>query len=341
LTTVESIDCYPTDPGRETATREMDDQHGHVIDGTARARQWRRSKPKAGSGPDALEVRSDAPKSIAGSLLVPADMLPAAFAQDECRNENPQGQAAPPPPRAHADPGTPASAETGVHQNPFLVPDAARVEHRSRSTRRRILAVLLATPRGLISARRGSSRALRRRVAMPRWLGELHLTRLPALAALTCAVVVAVVIATRPNAAHPSFASGLGAAGQLTVSESGSLAAASNPFAQRTAAHDRAASQRVRRVRARRRVDMHRRSRPVRKPTVVAARYTPPSGAGSSAPSSATSSYAVSTPTAASSQPAPSSGGGTTTSSSSSGSSRPAFGENGTLGPGRGAPGTQ
>ena len=230
MTTVESIDCYPTNLGRETATREMDDQHGHVIDGTARARQWRRSKPKAGSGPDAPETRSDAPKSFAGSLLVPADMLPAAFAPDERLNENPQGRAAPPPPRADADPGTRASAETGVHQNPFLVPEAARVEHRSRSTRRRMLAALLATPRGLISARRGSSRALRRRVAMPRWLGELHLTRLLALAALTCAVVVAAVIATRPNAAHPSFASALGAAGQLTTPREGASRSGQQPF---------------------------------------------------------------------------------------------------------------
>ena len=340
MTTVESIDCYPTDLGRETATREMDVQHGHVIDGTARARQWRRSKPKAGSGPDAPETRSDAPKSFAGSLLVPADMLPAAVAPDERLNESPQGRAAPPPPRADADPGTRASAETGVHQNPFLVPEAARVEHRSRSTRRRMLAVLLATPRGLISARRGSSRPLRCRVAMPRWPGALRLTRRVALAALTGVVVVTAVIATRANTAHPSFTSALGAAGQLTTPQRGPLTAVSNPFAQQTATRDRAPSHRVRRVLAHRRVDTHRR-RPARKPAVVPARYTPPtSDSGSSGPSSTTSSYAVSAPTAAPSQPAASSGGGTT-SSSSSGSSRPAFGENGTLGPGRGAPGTQ
>ncbi len=175
---------------------------------------------------------------------------------------------------------------------------------------------------------------------MPRWLGGLRLTRLLALAALTGAVVVTAVIATRPNAAHPSFASALGATGPLTTPGSGSLTAASNPFAQQAAARDRTASHRVRRVRAHRRVGTHRRPRPARKPAVVPARYTPPSDAGSSAPSSATSSYAGAAPTAAASQPAPSSGGGTT-SSSSSGSSRPAFGENGTLGPGRGAPGTQ
>jgi len=313
----------------------MDDQQGHVIDGTARARQWRRSKPKTGSVPDAPETRSDAPKSFAGSLLVPVEMLPAAFAP----NENPEGRAAAPPPRANADPGTRAATENGVHQNPFLVPEAARVEHRSRSTRRRMIAALLASPRGLIGARRGSSRPLRRLAAMPRWMGELRLTRLLALAALTGAVVVTAVIATRSNATHPSSTSALGATGPLLTFESGPLSAASNPFAQLAATRDRV-SHPARRVRAHRTVGTHRRPVPARKPAVVQARYTPPPDAGTSAPSSATSRYAGVAPTPAPSQPTPSSGGGTTT-SSSSGSSRPAFGENGTLGPGRGAPGTQ
>jgi hypothetical protein len=166
----------------------MDDQQGHVIDGTARARQWRRSKPKAGSGPDAPETRSDAPKSFAGSLLVPADMLPAAVAPDERLSENQQGRAAAPSPPADADPGARATAENGVHQNPFLVPEAAHVEQRSRSTSRRMIAALLASPRGLISARRGASRPLRCLVAIPRWLGGRRRTRLLSLAALTGAV---------------------------------------------------------------------------------------------------------------------------------------------------------
>jgi hypothetical protein len=196
-----------------------------------------------------------------------------------------------------------------------------------------MVATLFASPRGLLSARRGSSRPLRVLLAMLRWLGELRLTRLLALAALTGAVVVTAVIATRPNAAHPSFASAHGATRPLTTPEKGSLTAASNPFTQQAATRDRASSHRVRRVRAHGRVGTHRRPRPAGKPVVVSARYKPPSDAGSSTPSSATSSDAGAAPTAASSQPAPSSGGGTT-SSSSSGSNRPAFGENGTLGPG-------
>jgi hypothetical protein len=195
-----------------------------------------------------------------------------------------------------------------------------------------MIAALLVSPRGLISARRRSTRPPRRRVAMLRWLGEPRLARLLALAALTCAVLLTAVITARPNAAHPSFSSALRAVGPLPTPESGSLAAASNPFAQQAAARDRA-SHRVRRVRAHPGVGPHRRPRPASKHATVAARYTPPSDAGSSPLRSATPSYAGAAPTAVSSQPAPSSGGGAT-SSSSSGSSRPAFGENGTLGPG-------
>ena len=326
----------------------MDDQQGHVIDGTARARHWRGSKPKTGSAPEAAEARSDAPKSFAGSLLVPADMLPAAFTPDE-RSESQQGRAAAPPTRADADPGARTADGNGAHQNPFLVPEAARVEPRPRSTRRRMIAALLASPPGLITARPGPSRGLGRLLAVPRWAGALRLTRLLALAALTGAVVVTAVIATRANTAHPSSTSALGAAGPLGARDRGSLTAVSNPFAQQAATRGKAPSRRVRPERVRPRIATHQRRPPARKPAVVPAqqpavvpaRYTPPiSNSGSSGPSSTTSSYAVSTPTTASSQPAASSGGATT-SSSSSGSSRPAFGENGTLGPGRGAPGTQ
>jgi hypothetical protein len=266
----------------------MHDQ-GNVIDGTARARQWRRSRPKSGTAAESTETRADAPKSIAGSLLVPAEMLSSAIPPDEHLNGSEDGRAATPPSRANAGAGERESPETGVHQNPFLVPEAARVERRSRSTsRRRMLAALLASPRGLISVRRWSSRPLRRRVAIPRWLGEPRLIRLLALAALTGAVLVTAVITTRPNAAHPSFSSALRAAGPLPTPESGSLTAASNPFAQQAAARGRA-TDRVRRVRAERSVGTHRRSRHSSRRAVVPARYTPPtSDAGSSAASSAT-----------------------------------------------------
>jgi hypothetical protein len=64
----------------------MEDQQGNVIDGTARARQWRGSKPKGRPAPESAETRSDAPKSFAGSLLVPAEMLSSTLGVGERSN---------------------------------------------------------------------------------------------------------------------------------------------------------------------------------------------------------------------------------------------------------------
>jgi hypothetical protein len=317
-----------------TAASQMDDKHGNIIDGTERARQWRRSRPKPGTTAESTETRADAPKSIAGSLLVPAEMLSSTTPADEHLKGSEHGRAAAPMLRANAGEDEPASPETGVHQNPFLVSEAARVEHRSRSTRRRMIAALLASPRGLISARRGSSRPLPRRVAMPRWLSEPRPTRLLALVALISAVLVTALITTRPNAAHPAYIPGLRAAGPLNTGERGALTAQSNPFAQHAAAGDRASHQ-VRRVRAHRTVGTHQRPRPASKSLVVRARYTPPaSKAGSSAVQSTTPSSSSSGAAAATTQPVNPTAGGATTGSASSANSRPAFGQNGTLGPG-------
>ena len=52
----------------------MEDQSGKLIDGTARARHWRGARPRS-ADEDGVETRSEAPKSIASSLLVPAEML--------------------------------------------------------------------------------------------------------------------------------------------------------------------------------------------------------------------------------------------------------------------------
>lgn len=83
----------------------MDDESGKLIDGTARARQWRRSRSGSARA-DGPETRSAAPKSIAASLLVPAEML---------------GPATSPGTEAHHL----ATATNEVsHINPFLVPEA-------------------------------------------------------------------------------------------------------------------------------------------------------------------------------------------------------------------------
>jgi len=53
----------------------MDENPGKVIDGTARARHWRRSQPRPTAGAERPQDHSEAPKSIASSLLVPPAML--------------------------------------------------------------------------------------------------------------------------------------------------------------------------------------------------------------------------------------------------------------------------
>lgn len=52
----------------------MDEESGKVIDGTARAREWRRPRPKSIADADGAQPHSEAPKNIAASLLVPDEM---------------------------------------------------------------------------------------------------------------------------------------------------------------------------------------------------------------------------------------------------------------------------
>lgn len=106
----------------------MDQGWDNVIDGTERAEQWRRRRKTTGLR---AAARSDAPKSIAISLLVPDDW-PAEGAP--ARSADPG-----------AEPGQPGSGDvlrpsdpTGVEseaENPFLAPGAEAVglvTHRSR-----------------------------------------------------------------------------------------------------------------------------------------------------------------------------------------------------------------
>ena len=98
----------------------MDDQQENVFDVTARARQRRRSRPPAPSGKDAEGPRSDAPKSIAGSLLVPAEMLAGSLPADQPAAGNEQAAL----PRGAATAVDGASAAERSRRNPFLVPPA-------------------------------------------------------------------------------------------------------------------------------------------------------------------------------------------------------------------------
>jgi hypothetical protein len=84
----------------------MEDQSGKLIDGTARARHWRGARPRS-ADEDGIETRSEAPKSIASSLLVPAEMLDPVV-----------------PPRSPADGLVSVTSEAPGHVNPFLAPEA-------------------------------------------------------------------------------------------------------------------------------------------------------------------------------------------------------------------------
>ena len=314
----------------------MDDQQENVFDVTARARQRRRSRPPAPSGKEAEGPRSDAPKSIAGSLLVPAEMLAGSLPAGQAAAEN--GQAALPRGTTAAVDGM--SAGERAHQNPFLGPQAERAAPASKPDRWRVVTAVLARPGAWTRIHPGSAASSGPRTIARHLAGAPRLRRGFALAAFTAAIAITVVIASQSGTRHRVSERSVRAAGLLGAPRTDALSAASNPLGQRAAPRERARHQ-VRRVHARRITRAHRRSHPATKPVKVAVRYTPSASAtGSYAPSSTSSSYAGSSSTPVPSQPAPSTGGATT-SSSSSGSSRPAFGENGILGPGRGAPGTQ
>lgn len=132
----------------------MEREPENVIDGTARAHQWRRSRSQmVDAGPDGSQVRSDAPKSIAGSLLVPVEMLTEAPA--------PPPQT---PPRVgvaaeshggggrggHGD----ASAAQTRHENPFLLPAAEVPASSGESRRIRVLGPIRAAFVAIGAARR-------------------------------------------------------------------------------------------------------------------------------------------------------------------------------------------
>ena len=311
----------------------MDDQQGNVFDGTARSREWRRRRLDARSQADAAAPRSEAPKSIAGSLLVPAEMLSGRIPTDQPASNGTE-QAALPRGRSTAVDGT--SGAERARQNPFLFPPAESAVPHSRLDRWRVSTARLAGSVAWMRLHLRSAPLWGPRTIARHLSGAPHLVRGLALAALA-AIPITVVIASQAGTGHSPPERNVRAAGLLGAPGTDALSASSNPLAQRAAQHDRAPHH-VRRIRARRTTREHRRPHPATKHVVVAAQYTPSaSRTASYTPSSTSSSYAGSGSTPVSSQ----STGGATTSSSSSGSSRPAFGEHGILGPGRGAANTQ
>jgi hypothetical protein len=215
----------------------MDDQQGNVIDGTERARQWRRSRAKTGPTAESSEARSAAPKSLAGSLLVPAEMLPPAEATNETGHS--PGVTEAPRPERGANGGAPT--RDGVHQNPFLLPEAARVDRPARSARGlamaagftdrlRDIAVLLLPkrPRQLRVGSRRRSRALR-------------LTHPLAMGAVVAAIITTTVLATQPGNRQQTTAHRSRTSATTTIKGSSTAAALSGAYAQRAVARRRAA----------------------------------------------------------------------------------------------------
>jgi hypothetical protein len=324
----------------------MDDHNGQVIDGTARAHQWRRSRSQAArKDEDDQAARSDAPKSIAGSLLVPADMLGQTGPlehPDDCGARQEDTEPSRSAPIAQRRTGA-ASADPVVHQNPFLVSDAAAADaprQRSRSGHaRRASGTVIVEWANAIRALGARSRAPRRPPA-----GRPTTRRAAWLAGVVSVAlasgVVALTAMIRPSShaiSRPAQIEALGA------SASSSNPLESRPLAAETThvARERPApvprSHRARSVRARRSGHKHARSRLARKPRAVHAHDSAPPSSAAHVPASEPqttgsadpSSSQVSAPPATSSPPASSD-----RSTSSSSQHQPAFGANGSLGPG-------
>ena len=122
----------------------MDEEQGNVIDGTARARQWRGSRRRARADAGG-ELRSDAPKSIASSLLVPASMLGRALAPSagDDRSARDEADANSLMAEHRSAAGDSVAVDSG-HHNLFLAADAAVADRpRSRPRHKSIAALRL------------------------------------------------------------------------------------------------------------------------------------------------------------------------------------------------------
>ena len=239
-------------------------------------------------------------------------------------------------------------SEDAVHRNPFLAPEAEGAGRGGRTVTpasRRSIAALISRLIGAMTPRRRSGRpptpfrATLRRVPEVRLNGPVAF----AIASVAAIAFTAVIVTQSETPSSPSAqASGDGAiTSSLDPFKSAPLAAAAKPFPARHAAR-RAALTDARRVHAHRTGNKPRPRRPAisaaspaSSAAAVSARYTPPESGGSPAPASAAPSYSSSGSTSAAAQPAVSPGSSASTGSgSSSTSSRPAFGQDGILGPG-------
>jgi hypothetical protein len=319
----------------------MDDQPGNVIDGTARARHW--SRPRTNTAPtdgDGDQARADAPKSIAASLLVPAEMLPVASPVDGRPNGDQDGGAATKPPGSAAALADGVASEERAHQNPFLAPEAGAggAAGSGRLGGRRSIAALLTRAIGAVNERRQIAGASLRVVSVTpirRLLTERPIRVLAGVLAAAAAIGLTAVILTSSNTAvSPSAHASLhgGNVSSLDGRKAAPLAAAASPFPA-THATPRATPAHPRRVH-RHQTSNKRRNRthatgatsPGSSTATLATRYTPPPTTSATTTSSSDiSGNASSSSSAPAAQPA---------AQPPTAPSTPAYGSSGALGPG-------
>ncbi len=219
----------------------MDEESGKVIDGTARAREWRRPRPKSTPDADGVQPHSEAPKSIAASLLVPDEMpgmdIPSAASAD--LDDRP-ADGANTLSRNITRPSAPA-AEDEDHVNLFLTHGAVEADPREpRGAYRQLLrAPISRCAEHLVAALRIADRdrgslltAIRERA-----LGRRMRIAASVLgAAVVLVMVLALVGASAPVGHVPNQAGDKQADANLLGSlKSDSFAAFANPFGDRTA----------------------------------------------------------------------------------------------------------
>lgn len=330
--------CYPT---VSNAGSQMDDQPRNVIDGTARAGHWSRSRPNtARTDGDGAQARADAPKSIAASLLVPADMLPGVSPVDGRPNGDQDGGADPQPPGSAAALGDGLASEDTARQNPFLAPEAGggSAAGSARPAGRRSIVALLTRAIGAVNERLWMAGAPLRLVPVTpiRRLLAVRSIRLTAgLLAAAAAIGLTVVMLTGSNTAvSPSTHASPhgGNVSSLDGRKAAPLAAAVSPFAaghatrRSTPAHPRRVHRHQTSNKRPNRRHATGATQPASSTAAVAARYTPPptTSAGTTS-SSDISGNASSSSSAPAAQPA---------AQPASAPSTPAYGSSGALGPG-------
>jgi hypothetical protein len=222
----------------------MDEESGKVIDGTARAREWRRPRPKSTADADGVQPHSEAPKSIAASLLVPDEVpamtIPSAASSDVDRRPADSFRPSRDGPSADAP-----VAEDEDHVNLFLTHGAVEADTPREpwgASRRLVLATISRCAEHLVAALRVADRhggslltAIRERA-----LGRRMRIAASVLgAAVVLVMVLALVGASAPVGHVPNQAGDKRANASLLGSlKSDSFAVFANPFSD-TTAHQR------------------------------------------------------------------------------------------------------